>query len=162
MNKGKLSFSCSSKEGVYVISTGNLYRIIADGKKTDNQFSLMEAILEPGQGAPLHIHTREHEAFFILEGEVTFYLENSEINAKKEDFVCCVPNEIRGFRNITSKKARMLLFYSSAGIEEMTMRNGSIITQDNKSSNIPDKYRVQCSALSEEYGVKELNLDFIN
>ncbi|PKH50911.1 hypothetical protein CXF68_09525 [Tenacibaculum sp. Bg11-29] len=154
MKKDKFSFFCKANEGIQVISTGNLYRIIADGKRTKNSFSLMETILEPGQGAPLHIHTREYEAFFILEGEVAFNLENSEIIAKKEDFISCAPNEIRGFRNNTNSTSRMLLFYSSAGIEEMTLRNGTIVEQGLKPPN-EDEYVVQCPLLSEKYGVIE-------
>jgi len=158
MKQDILSFLCKSNEGVHVLSTGNLYRIIADGKRTENAFSLMELVLEPNQGAPLHTHTREYEAFFILEGEVTFQLEGSEINAKKEDFVSCSPNEIRGFRNNTNKKSRMLLFYSTAGIEEMTIRSGTIVKQDTKTNNdYNDDYKAQCPILSEEYGIIEID-----
>ena len=157
MKQDKLSFLCKSNEGIHILSTGNLYRIIADGKKTNNYFSLMEIVLEPNQGAPLHIHTREYEAFFILEGEVTFHLESLVINTKKEDFVSCSPNEIRGFRNNTNKKSRMLLFYSSAGIEEMTIRSGTIVKQDTKMNNDNDGYKAQCPILSEEYGIIEID-----
>ncbi len=152
------SFYCKANEGVQVISTGNLYRIIADGNQTSKRYSLMEAILEPGQGAPLHIHTREDEAFFILEGEVTFYLENTEITAKKEDFVSCPPNEVRAFKNKGNSRARMLLFYSSAGIEEMTVRSGRIIEQGVVPA-IDGEYEAQCPILSEEYGVTELKVE---
>ncbi len=155
MKKDKFSFFCKSNEGIQVISTGNLYRIIANGERTKNRFSLMETVLDPGQGAPLHIHTREDEAFFILEGEVTFYLEDAEITAQKEDFMSCAPNEIRGFRNNTNSISRMLLFYSSAGIEEMTLRNGTIVKHGVKPHH-GNEYVTQCPILSEEYGVKEL------
>ncbi|CAM1358258.1 cupin domain-containing protein [Tenacibaculum xiamenense] len=155
MKKTKNSFYCRANEGVKVLSTGNLYRIIADGKRTENRFSLMEVILEPGQGAPLHIHTREDEAFFILEGEITFYLEDAEIIARKEDFVSCPPKEIRGFKNNSEKIARMLLFYSSAGIEEMTLRSGKIV-EEGVTLNEIDQHVIQCPILSKEYGVKEL------
>ncbi len=162
MKKDKETFTCRASDGTYVLSTGNKYRIIAGGEKTDNRYSLMEAILEPGQGAPYHIHTREDEAFFILEGEVTFYLKDEKINAKKEDFVSCAPHEIRGFRNNTNKVSRMLLFYSSAGIEEMTLKNGTIIDENYNVTNMKNDYSAQCPILSEEYGVKEINTEMPN
>ncbi|SEC21790.1 Cupin domain-containing protein [Tenacibaculum sp. MAR_2009_124] len=155
METNQHSFFCKAKEGTHVLSTGNLYRIIAEGKRTENNFSLMEVTLESGQGAPLHIHTKEYEAFFILEGEVTFNLENVDFFAKKEDFVSCAPNEIRGFKNNSNTRARMLLFYSSAGVEEMTLRNGMIIKEGVKPS-IKNEYKTQCPILSKEYGIKEL------
>ena len=69
-----LTIERQKDEGTHVVSAGVLYRIIADGKETGQRFSLMEAVLQPGQGAPYHIHKHEDEAFFILVGEVTFYL----------------------------------------------------------------------------------------
>ena len=34
----------------------------------------MEAIVPPGGGPPPHIHSREEEGFYVLEGEITFQL----------------------------------------------------------------------------------------
>lgn len=155
MIKKQFPLYCKANDGTKVISTGNLYRIIAEGKQTQNRFSIMEVILQPNQGAPLHIHTREDEAFFILEGKVTFYSNDSEIVAKKEDFISFAPQEIRGFKNNINSKARMLIFYSSAGIEEMTLRNGEIQSNEFKYSE-EKQYTAQCPLLAEEYGIKEL------
>lgn len=147
---------CSSTQGKFVLSAGNLYRIIMHGNKTGGRFSLMEAILKPGQGAPMHIHTLEDEAFFVLEGEMTFYGENDSIKVKREGFVTFGPGEKRGFVNNGDVDARVLLFYSNAGIEEMTLRGGTLVNRDiiNKTSSV--KEEVQCPILAEEYGVKEL------
>ncbi len=37
--------------------------------------------MPPGGGPPFHIQIREEEAFYILEGEVTFYGEDGEVVA---------------------------------------------------------------------------------
>ncbi len=146
--------------GTHVISAGNLYRIIADGKETDNRFSLMETMLEPGQGAPYHTHTYEDEAFFILEGEVTFYLKDEEIIANMEDFVSCPPGVARGFRNNTNKTARMLLFYSSAGVEEMTVREGEAVDNDSPAPSPKDSApKAQCPVLAQEYGITDSDIE---
>lgn len=153
--KNKASIIAKQKnEGTHVMSAGNLYRIIANGQETNGGFALMEATLKPGQGAPYHIHTREHEAFFILEGEVNFYHDNRVIHAATEGFVSCPPDSVRAFRNDTESDARMLLFYNKPGIEDMTQRDGDIV-DINDIKNYTCSREIQCPTLTQEYGIKE-------
>lgn len=144
-----------AEEGKHVISGSSLFRVIAEGVDTGQRYSLMETILEPGQGAPFHIHEREDEAFFILEGEVTFYLGSKQVVAKQEDFISCPPHSIRAFRNHQNRDARMLLFYSSAGIEDMTLRDGELVESGTRASTYNSGQAIQCPQLAEEYGVRE-------
>jgi|GEM_PF-1960204 len=159
MNTHSPVISLKRNAGTYVVSAGNLYRIIADGQDTNQRFSLMETLLKPGQGAPYHMHSHEDEAFFILEGSVTFYLEDREITASQEDFVSCPPGIARGFRNNTNKTARMLLFYSSAGVEEMTVRDGQVVDHNAQTSNNPTDQQAQCPVLAEEYGITNCDIE---
>jgi hypothetical protein len=50
---------------------GGLATIKATSKETDGLYTLVE-VLEPEGEAPLHVHHREDEAFWVLDGEVTF------------------------------------------------------------------------------------------
>src|SRR5688572_19655647 len=38
--------------------------------ETDNRYTVLELVLGPGEGAPLHVHQREDEMMFIVEGEL--------------------------------------------------------------------------------------------
>lgn len=42
------------------------------GADTAGRLSLFETTAGPGDGIPLHVHTREDELFYVLEGEVAF------------------------------------------------------------------------------------------
>lgn len=148
--------------GTQVVSGGSLYRIIATGTETDGRFSAMESVLEPGQGARFHVHTREDEAFYVLEGEVTFYQPGFEFVAGKDVFVSFPPHSPRAFRNNSERDVRMLLFYSSAGIEKMTLLDGQVVHAGAKASDATDARANQCPQLAEEYGVHELEVEFPN
>ena len=50
---------------------GSLAVIKATGADTGGQFTIVEITEPPGAEAPLHVHHREDEAFWILEGNVT-------------------------------------------------------------------------------------------
>ena len=61
---------------------GDEYRCLATGRETDNGYFLVVAIVPLGGGPPLHAQTREEEAFYVLEGELTFYSEEGRISAR--------------------------------------------------------------------------------
>ena len=40
----------------------------ADGKKSGGSVAVAEAVVQPGSGPPKHVHTKEDETFYVLEG----------------------------------------------------------------------------------------------
>ena len=98
---------------------GDVYRYLATGDDTDGAYFLVEATVPPGGGPPFHIQTREEEAFYILEGELTFYSEDGEIVAGSGTYLN-IPKEVKHrFRNNGDQTAKMLFFFSPAGIEAL-------------------------------------------
>ena len=49
---------------------GSLMTFLATGEDTHGQFALIEAVARKGNVPPPHIHHREDETFYVLEGEV--------------------------------------------------------------------------------------------
>lgn len=50
---------------------GSLFTFPAIGEETQGQFALIEAVVRKGNAPPRHVHDREDEAFYVLEGETT-------------------------------------------------------------------------------------------
>jgi mannose-6-phosphate isomerase-like protein (cupin superfamily) len=61
---------------------GDLYTILAAGEDTGGAFALIHALVPPQSGPPPHLHHREDEAFYVLEGEVTFQADGRTIAAR--------------------------------------------------------------------------------
>lgn len=40
------------------------------GAQTGDAYTVLELVLPPGAGAPLHVHQREDEAFYVIDGVV--------------------------------------------------------------------------------------------
>ena len=59
-------------EGRTVAVVGDVYRFLATSEETNGKYTLWEAIVPPGGGPPPHVHSREEEGFYVLEGEITF------------------------------------------------------------------------------------------
>lgn len=62
-------------EAVAYAISGDYDFIVAGGEHTGGSYALMETLVPPMGGPIRHIHTREHEAFYVLEGDVTFEAE---------------------------------------------------------------------------------------
>jgi quercetin dioxygenase-like cupin family protein len=50
-------------------------------------------VLKPGQDFPNHYHTVCEECFFVLEGEIDFYINNKKVETKPGDLIQCRPND---------------------------------------------------------------------
>lgn len=48
--------------------------MLADAGSTGGAFGLVEIMSEGARVPPMHVHEREDEAFYVLEGELTFFL----------------------------------------------------------------------------------------
>ncbi|MBL0870245.1 MAG: cupin domain-containing protein [Phycisphaerales bacterium] len=77
--------------------------------ETNDHFSLNEYVAMPDAGPPMHVHTREDEAFYILEGTVTFICDGKIIEAPKGSFVFAPRGLPHTFKNRTKSPAKFLL-----------------------------------------------------
>lgn len=78
-----------------------------------------------GGGPPLHVHHREEEAFFILEGVVTFYVGDERLEASPNTLVRGRTGIPHRFCNETSRPARMLITLVPGGLEQMFIEVGT-------------------------------------
>lgn len=73
---------------------------------TGGTFSLAEQLLPKGSAPPLHRHTREDEAWIVLDGEVTFFLDDNEHRVGPGTYVFGPRNRAHTFR-VESNTARL-------------------------------------------------------
>ena len=115
-------------------AAGDEYRFLATGNDTDGQYFLIEAIVPPGGGPPFHIHTREEEGFYILEGELTFYGEEGKITAGPKTYLNIPKGAKHRFRNNTEQTVKMLFFFAPAGLEGMFEEFADLDPADSKTT----------------------------
>jgi quercetin dioxygenase-like cupin family protein len=105
-------------EGPAFSAVGDVYRILASGDQTGGAYALSEARVLPGGGPPPHIHHREDEAFFVLEGEITFLLGDRKVVAKPGAFIQGPRGVPHAFKNESNVPARMLILVTPPGFEK--------------------------------------------
>jgi quercetin dioxygenase-like cupin family protein len=96
---------------------GDRYTFLVTGAESGGAYFAMEAWVPPGGGPPPHIHTREDETFYLLEGSMEFLLGEDRIMAGPGDFVNIPRGMVHCFRNTSDETSRMILTFTPAGIE---------------------------------------------
>jgi len=97
--------------------TGWLTTFLATGQDTQGQFALLEQTTRKGNVPPRHIHHREDETFYVLEGEMTFSVGDQTIKATPGTMVFLPRNVAHSF-TIDSEQVRLLVMLAPAGLEE--------------------------------------------
>src|SRR5262245_45862794 len=106
-------------EGRTIAVVGDVYRFLSTGWAKKGQYPLLEAIVPPGGGPPPHVHSREEEGFYVLEGEITFSMGDKRRVASAGVFANMPVGTPHSFRNESSKPAKMLISVAPAGLEKM-------------------------------------------
>jgi quercetin dioxygenase-like cupin family protein len=96
---------------------GSLFEWHVDGAGTGGALSLAEVLVRAGGEPPLHVHAREDEIFYVLEGEVTFMRGVEQIEAGPGTSVV-LPRGIQHGFAVRTAVARMLVMATPAGLEE--------------------------------------------
>ena len=104
-------------EGDAFSAVGDVYRLLASGSQTGDVYALSEIRVSPNNGPPPHIHSREDESFFVLEGEVEFQVGGEKITARPGTFIQGPRGIAHSFKNNTRLPARILGFVTPAGFE---------------------------------------------
>jgi quercetin dioxygenase-like cupin family protein len=108
----------ASHEGEAWWWMGCLAVIKATAKETGGQMTVVEITEHPGAEAPLHVHRREDEAFWVLEGDLTFEVNGTTIEASPGDYLFG-PRDIPHRYTVGDQGCRMLFIFTPGGFEDL-------------------------------------------
>ena len=96
--------------------SGHLLTFLAMGEDTQGRFALIEVLGRKGNVPPPHIHHREDETFYILEGEMTASVGGRTIKGTPGTAIFLPRDVVHSFE-IESEQMRMLVLLAPAGGE---------------------------------------------
>jgi quercetin dioxygenase-like cupin family protein len=114
---GTSPFVTGPQEGQAVWYLGVLKQVKAPAAATGGQISVSEQVLPEGSSPPLHVHHREDEAFYVLEGQLTCQAGDQVLTATAGSFVW-LPRDIPHTFRVDSQTARILTLCVPGGFEE--------------------------------------------
>ncbi|WKA55659.1 quercetin 2,3-dioxygenase [Planococcus shixiaomingii] len=149
-------YALSTGEGKSYWFLGTLFEVKAAGKKTNGFFSLIEELNPPGEGPPLHVHHNEDEAFYVLEGKVTFQVGEKTLNGKVGSFIFAPRDIPHTYRVEGEAPAKFLTMMMPSKMEQLFIELGTpalerTLPPATLTTDIEKMYK-----LAEEYNVEIL------
>ena len=102
-------------EGKLLSARGSAMFFKATHASTNGAFSFMERTLPPGgRKPPPHVHTNCEEAFYVLDGEIEFFLGDETVRGQSGSFVHVPGGVSHTFGNAVAIPSRLLIIHSPA------------------------------------------------
>jgi quercetin dioxygenase-like cupin family protein len=96
---------------------GDIATLVLGSADTGGTYEMYDVVSPVGGGSPPHVHRREEESFFILDGEVEFSVAGKKIRCGPGDALFGPRDVPHFFRNVGTKPARLLITVSPATLE---------------------------------------------
>ncbi len=133
---------------------GDVYKFLVTGEETGGAYFAMEALVPQGGGPPPHIHSREEETFYILEGLVDFRLGDDLVTAGPGDFVNVPRGQVHNFHNSRPEPARIILTFTPAGIERFFEETLERAYDETLDPPTPEVIEPRYVAAAPKYGIE--------
>ena len=84
--RAKLGYGLDTGEGEAFWLLGMLETIKIGGEDTRGEYGLLEIVVRAGEGSPWHVHPKEDEWFYVLDGEFTFHVDDAQLDLSAGGF----------------------------------------------------------------------------
>ena len=149
-----IGHSIPAGEGERIWIVADTMTLKATGESTGGSLVLLENLTAPGGGPPPHIHTREDEFFYVLDG--TFEVRiGDELHALGPGGYAYVPRgTVHNFRNTADTPSRLLVGFTPAGMEGFFRDSGRPATDDGPAPPVDEDEIARTMAAAPKYGVE--------
>jgi mannose-6-phosphate isomerase-like protein (cupin superfamily) len=140
-------------EGERIWIVADTMTLKATGDTTGGSLLLLENLTVPGGGPPPHVHTREDEFWYVLDG--TFEIRiGDEVHALGPGGFAFAPRgTVHNFRNTAATPSRIVVGFTPAGMEGFFRDSGRPATDDAPAPALDDDEIARTMAAAPRYGV---------
>jgi mannose-6-phosphate isomerase-like protein (cupin superfamily) len=142
-----------SGEGQSVWSLGGRFTTKLAGNDSEGRFALIEALAFQSTEPPLHIHHREDEAWYVLDGKMTFYVQDEELEATAGAFVFA-PMGIPHTFTVDVEPTRVLVLAAPGGFEQFALELGELARSDDRPSTLAMPHPDVLGPVAKRYGIE--------
>jgi len=150
---GRRPFILNRGEGTSVWSLGGRFTLKLTEKDAAGHFALVETVAFRTTEPPIHIHHREDEAWYILDGQMTFFVGEEALEAGSGSFVFA-PKGIPHTFTVDIEPTRVLVFAAPAGFEHFALELGEDATSDTPPAGLAVPGPDVLGPVAERYGIE--------
>lgn len=146
---------CASGQGPATWALGSLFEQLVGGDRTAGTLGVSAVTQPPGLATPTHIHTREAEAWFVLDGSLTYRAGSELVDMVSGDFIYLPRNVPHAFRITGRTPARYLALTLPGQLMKLYDDVGRPATGRHlPDGGIPGDDIVRWSELAPRYGLR--------
>ena len=139
--------SVQAGQGRTIPVLGERVTLKATAEDTGGGFAIVEVATPPQVGPPLHVHHREDEGLYVLEGMYEIRAGGQMIPAPPGTFVLLPRDVPHSYTNVGYRSGRLLVTITPAGFERFFEELGQIAP-----TAPPD--REQLAFIGQKYGLE--------
>jgi quercetin dioxygenase-like cupin family protein len=98
-------------------------------EQTGGALTIMETVVPPGGGTPLHIHHRESEGIYVLDGDLEIVDNGLTIPITTGSFVYMPEGSVHSFTNTRDETSKILILFVPGGFEQCLMEMGDPVIE---------------------------------
>lgn len=141
--------SANDESRTYRFPTGDVVRALITNQDTGGKFAFVQGEFAPGSGATLHVHSREDEMIYVIDGLFEIRVGENVFNAPSGAAIF-LPRDIpHSFKNISDTAAQACAFSVPGGFVDYFAEVFALFSQ-------PEPDMAALMVLSEKYGITEL------
>ena len=152
-------YSLAAGEGERIWIVGDTMTLKATGESTAGGLVVLENLTAPGGGPPPHIHARENEFWYVLDGTFEIRIGDEVHALGPGGFAYAPPGTVHNFRNTAEVPSRILVGFGPGGMEGFFRESGLPATDDGPAPPVDQDEIARTVAAAPEYGVEAVTFD---
>ena len=155
-------YSLAAGEGERIWIVGDTMTLKATGESTGGGLLLLENLTAPGGGPPPHIHTREDEFWYVLDGTFEIRIGDEVHAVGPGGFAYAPRGTVHNFRNTAETPGRILVGFAPGGMEGFFRESGRPATDDGPAPPVDEDEIARTMAAAPKYGVEAVAFEDAN
>jgi mannose-6-phosphate isomerase-like protein (cupin superfamily) len=144
-------------EGKMLWVADELMTFKVSSEDTGGMYALTDSVVPPQGEAPLHVHHREDEAFWVLEGELEILVGEDTFRAGAGSFVHLPKGVPHTYKNVGIGSARFLTLIVPGGLEKFFEEVGKPASDPSSPPAFEEEDIERLLAVAPRYGAEILS-----
>ena len=152
-------YAVAAGEGERIWIVGDTMTLKATDASTGGNLVLLENLTAPGGGPPAHVHTREDEFFYVLDGTFEVRIGDDVHELGPGGFAYVPRGVVHNFRNTEAVPSRILVGFTPGGMDGFFRESGVPAADDGPAPPLGEAEIGRTMAAAQKYGVELVGLD---
>lgn len=129
-------------------------RVLLKSDETEGAAGVIDILIQPGAGAPLHTNTREGLLWFVIDGTLTLHKEEGPVEVREGSASFLPKGTTHTFVNASDRPVRSLLVCMPGGFEGFLLELAGKLPTDVPTGPPPAEALTAMVSTAERYGQK--------